>query len=102
MQKQLMKQMQKMVQDNLARIQEDLGKEMVQGTAGGGMVVIEMNGRQEAVSVKIDPSVINAEEADMLEDLVLVAFKDALEKSQALSSQKMGQLTGGLQIPGLF
>ena len=80
-------------------IQEDLGSKTVEGTSGGDLVKVEMNGRQELISIKINPSVVNPEEVDMLEDLLTVAFKDALAKSQELG---MSKLTGGLKIPGLF
>ncbi len=83
-------------------IQEDLASKVVEGTAAGNMIKIEMNGRQEILSVKIDPSIVNPEETDMLEDLLLVAFKDALSKSQELGMESMSKLTGGLHIPGLF
>jgi len=84
------------------KIQEELGNKVVEGFAAGNMVKIEMTGRQELVSVKIDPSVVDPEDVGMLEDLILVAFKDAMEKSQQLGSEAMSALTGGLKIPGLF
>ena len=83
-------------------IQEDLGAKTVEGTSGGDLVKVEMNGRQELISIKINPSVVNPEEVDMLEDLLTVAFKDALAKSQELGMESMSKLTGGLKIPGLF
>lgn len=84
------------------KMQEELGAKVVEGNAGGNMVVVRMSGRQELLSVKIDPSIVNAEEVDMLEDLITVAFRDALSKSQELGVDAMNQLTGGLNIPGLF
>ena len=83
-------------------IQEDLGSKTVEGTSGGELVKVEMNGRQELISIKIDPSIVNPEEVDMLEDLLTVAFKDAIAKSQELGMESMSKLTGGLKIPGLF
>jgi len=74
----------------------------VEGIAGGGSVKVQINGQMEPLSVKIDPSIVDPEDVEMLEDLLLVAIKDALSKVQALSAQKMTQLTGGLSIPGLF
>jgi nucleoid-associated protein EbfC len=97
-----MKQMQKKFQENLTKIQDDLESQVVEGSAGGGMVKIEMNGKQELISVKIDKSVVNPEEVDILEDLIVVAFKDALTRSQALGASMINQLTGGMKIPGLF
>ncbi len=84
------------------KIQEELGSKIVEGTSGGNMVKIEMTGKQELVSIKIDPSIVDPNETDMLEDLIMVAFKDAMDKSQELGSQAMSSLTGGLNIPGLF
>ncbi len=83
-------------------IQEDLGSQTVLGSAAGDMVKIEMNGRQELISVKIDPKVVDPEDVEMLEDLIVVAFKDALSKSQELGMASMSKLTGGLKLPGLF
>jgi len=73
----------------------------VQATAGGGMVTVEANGKQEIVSLKIDPEVINKDDAQMLEDLVLAASNEALRKARELVQQELGKLTGGLKIPGL-
>ncbi len=73
----------------------------VEATAGGGMVTVEANGKQELTSIKIDPEVINKDDAQMLEDLVLAACNEALRKSRDLVQQEMGKLTAGLKIPGL-
>jgi len=99
MKRQMMRQMQKKVQDSLSRIQEDLASEEVEGSAGGGLVRVKVNGSQEVLSIKIDPSVVNAEEVDVLEDLILVAVKDAMSRAQEIGAQKMSQLTGGLGLP---
>lgn len=101
MSKQL-KNMQKMLMESVTKMQEELGTQIVEGTSGGGAVKVQANGLQEIVSVKIDSSVVNPEEVDILEDLILVAVKDAFAKAQAISAGKMNQLTGGLNIPGLF
>ncbi len=98
----MLKQMQKMLQESLTRIQEELATLSVEGVAGGGMVKVSMSGKQEILAVEIEPSVINPGEKEVLEDLVLVAVKDAIAKSQALAAEKMSQFTGGLSIPGLF
>ncbi len=84
------------------KIQEELGSQVVEGIAAGNMVKIEMTGKQDLVSIKIDPSVVDPNEVDMLEDLIMVAFKDAMDKSQQLGAEAMSALTGGLKIPGLF
>jgi DNA-binding YbaB/EbfC family protein len=78
-----------------------VAQKKVQATAGGGMVTVEVNGRQELVFVKIDPEVINKDDAQMLEDLVLAACNEALRKARELVQQELGKLTGGLKIPGL-
>jgi DNA-binding YbaB/EbfC family protein len=101
-QKKIMKQMQKRMQDSLSRIQDELGAQEVEGLAQGGLVKIRMNGAQEVLGVRIDPSVVNPEEVDLLEDLILIAIKDAVQKVQELSAEQVAKLTGNLKIPGLF
>ena len=96
----MMKEAQKL-QAQLAAVQEEVGKKKVDATAGGGMVTVEANGKQEIVSIKIDREVINPEDADMLQDLVLAACNEALRKSKEMVQQELGKLTGGLKIPGL-
>jgi len=96
----MMKEAQKLQQQMLA-LQEEVGKKKVEATAGGGMVTVEANGKQEIVSIKIDPEVVSKEDVQMLEDLVLAACNEALRKSRELVTQEMGKLTGGLKIPGL-
>jgi hypothetical protein len=95
-----MKEAQKL-QAQMAALQEEVAQKKVDATAGGGMVTVEANGRQELVSIKIDPEVINRDDAQMLEDLVLAACNEALRKSRELVQQELGKLTGGLKIPGL-
>lgn len=97
-----LKQMQKMMQETLGKIQQELTDTRIEGHGGGNKVTVIVNGQQELQSIKIDPSVVNPGEVDLLEDLVMVAVKEALEKARELSAQKMGQLTGGLSIPGLM
>ena len=96
----MMKEAQRL-QQQMAALQEEVGKKKVDATAGGGMVTVEANGKQELVSIKIDPEVINKDDAQMLEDLVLAACNEALRKSRELVQQELGKLTGGLKIPGL-
>ena len=96
----MMKEAQKL-QAQMEKMQEEVGKKKVDATAGGGMVTVEANGKQEIVSIKIDPEVINKDDAQMLEDLVLAACNEALRKSRELVQQELGKLTGGLKIPGL-
>jgi DNA-binding YbaB/EbfC family protein len=96
----LMKEAQRL-QQQMQALQEQVAQKKVQATAGGGMVTVEVNGRQEVVSIKIDPEVINRDDPQMLEDLVLAACNEALRKSRELVQQELGKLTGGLKIPGL-
>ena len=96
----MMKEAQKL-QAQMEKMQEEIGRKKVDATAGGGMVTVEANGRQELLSIKIDPEVINKDDAQMLEDLVLAACNEALRKSRELVQQELGKLTGGLKIPGL-
>jgi DNA-binding YbaB/EbfC family protein len=96
----LMKEAQRL-QQQMQALQEQVAEKKVQATAGGGMVTVEANGRQELVSIKIDPEVISRDDAQMLEDLVLAACNEALRKSRELVQQELGKLTGGLKIPGL-
>jgi len=96
----IMKEAQKL-QAQMAAMQEEVGKRKVDATAGGGMVTVEANGKQELTAVKIDPEVVNKEDVQMLEDLVLAAANEALRKSRELVQQELGKLTGGMKIPGL-
>ena len=89
------------LQQQMAAMQEEIAKKRVEATAGGGMVTVEANGKQEIVAIKIDPEVVNRDEVQMLEDLVLAACNEALRKSRELVQQELGKLTGGLKIPGL-
>jgi nucleoid-associated protein EbfC len=96
----MMKEAQKL-QEKMVAMQEEIAKRKVDATAGGGMVTVEVNGKQEILSIKIDPEVINKDDAQMLEDLVLAACNEALRKSRELVQQELGKLTGGMKIPGL-
>jgi DNA-binding YbaB/EbfC family protein len=97
----IMKQAQQM-QERLAKLQEEAGKKTVEASAGGGMVTVVANGKQEILSVKIDPEVFGGNDRAMLEDLLVAAVNEALRKSRDLVAEEMRNLTGGLQIPGLF
>jgi DNA-binding YbaB/EbfC family protein len=91
-----------MMQDRLAKIQEEMGNKTVEASSGGGMVTVTANGRQEVLSVKIEPEVVNPDDVEMLQDLIQAAVNDALRKAQELVAQEMSKVTGGLKIPGLF
>ena len=91
----------KALQEKMAKIQEQLVVMTIEATAGGGMVTVVMNGRQELVSLKLEPQVVDPEDIDMLQDLIVAAVNDALRKSQEMAAGEMGKLAGGLNIPGL-
>ena len=97
----LLKQAQEM-QSRMAKIQEELANKTVQGSSGGGMVQVTVNGQLNITAVQIEPSVINSSEKEMLEDLVLAAVNDGMRKARELASTEMSKLTGGLKIPGLM
>ena len=97
----LARQMQQM-QTRLAKIQEELGSETVEASVGGGMITIVMTGHQVVESVKIDPDAVDPEDVETLQDLMVAAYNEALQKSQELASTRLGALTGGMNIPGLM
>ena len=97
----LMKQAQKMQQD-LAKAQEELANKVVEGTSGGGMVTVKMNGKNQVLSLKIDKEVVDPEDMEMLEDLIIAAINEAQEKVAQTSQNELGKLTGGIKIPGMF
>ncbi len=98
---QMLKQLQQ-AQQQMGKIQEELAEARFEGTAGGGMVKIVGNGRNEVLSVRIDPEVVDAEDVEMLEDLILAALGDLREKTEKAVREKMSQLAGGLPLGGLF
>lgn len=100
-QAQMLAQIRRM-QEQMAKAQEELANTTVTGTAGGGVVTVEMSGEFRTKAVHIKPEAIDADDAETLEDLLVVAFNDAVAKVQELSGQKMGALTGGMRIPGLM
>ena len=96
--KKMMKQAQEM-QGRMQQMQEDLAALEVEGQSGGGLVKIKLNGKMEARGLKIDPSLIKPEEAEILEDLIVAAFQDAKRKAEAAAQAKMQEITGGLALP---
>jgi DNA-binding YbaB/EbfC family protein len=89
------------IQEQMSVFQEKLGAVMVTGSAGGGMVEIDLNGRIEMIAIRIAKEVVNPDEAEMLQDLIIAAFTNAMEKVREAINREMGALTGGLQIPGM-
>ena len=97
----MMKQAQKL-QAKMVAMQAELGNRTVSAQAGGGMVEAVVNGRQELLTLHIDPEVVVAEDVEMLQDLILAALNEALNRSREMMATEMSKLTGGMQIPGLF
>jgi hypothetical protein len=97
----MLKQAQKL-QSNMAKLQEEMAEKTVEATAGGGMVKVVANGKHQILSIQIEKEVVDPEDAEMLQDLIIAAVNEALEKSQEMVSVEMNKLTGGLNIPGLM
>ena len=95
-----MKALQQM-QMRLEKIQRELAETDVEGTAGGGVVKAIVNGQKEFKSIKIDPSAVDPDDVELLEDLITAAITDAMTKAAAIFDDRMGALTGGLKIPGM-
>jgi nucleoid-associated protein EbfC len=98
---QMMKQVKKM-QEQMLKAQEELGSQQFEGTSGGGVVSVTVNGHKKVLSVQIKPEAVDPDDVDMLQDLVLAAINDALNKADEAAGQNMGKFTGGMKIPGLF
>ena len=90
------------LQQRLAKAQEALEHETVEGTSGGGAVKVTVTGKQKVQSVKIDPQAVDPQDVAILEDLVLAAVNDAMDKAQELAAKRMSAITGGMKIPGLM
>ena len=99
--KDLMKQAQKMQQEML-KSQQALEEQIFEASSGGGMVKVQMNGRNEIISLKIDPQAVDPDDVEMLEDLIMAALQEVQKLVTEASSDAMGKLTGGMKIPGLF
>ncbi len=97
----MLKQAQKMQQD-MMRAQEELEAKTVEASSGGGAVTAVASGKKELVSIKINPEVVDADDVEMLEDLILAAVNEAMRKSEEMAAQEMGKITGGMKLPGLF
>tara|TARA_Y100000588_G_C13652277_1_gene668495 strand:- start:278 stop:592 length:315 start_codon:yes stop_codon:yes gene_type:complete len=96
----MMKQAQQM-KKKMQQVQEELSEMEIEGKSGGGMVKIIVNGKKDVKSININPDVLK-EDVDMIEDLILAAINQAMENAEKESQNKMGSLTGGMNIPGLF
>jgi hypothetical protein len=90
------------LQQEMIDTQEALGDEVVEVTAGGGAIKVAITGHQKIQSITIDPQVVDPEDVDMLQDLMVAAMNEAIEKSQQMAAERLGGLTGGLGLSGLF
>lgn len=97
----MMKKVQKMQQDML-KMQEELKNRTVEATAGGGAVTVVVTGRKTVEKVTIAPSAVDPEDVEMLEDLVTTAINEAMRKVDEMTEKKMGKITGGMKLPGMF
>ena len=97
----IMKQAQKAM-EQVQKVQDELAAARVEGTAGGGMVRVEANGQGQVESVTIDPQVVDPDDVEMLQDLVVSAVRDAIQKAEQMKEERMKQITGGMGLPGMF
>ena len=97
----MIKQAQKM-QQNMMKMQEEIEQEEFEASAGGGVVTVKMSGKKELTAISIKPEAVDPDDVEMLEDLILTAVNDVLSKVDSANAAKMGAITGGLNIPGLF
>ncbi|MEA4884572.1 MAG: YbaB/EbfC family nucleoid-associated protein [Clostridia bacterium] len=100
MQKNMMKRLQK-IQADMEKAQQELGEERIEGSSGGGAVKVVSNGHQELLEIHIDPSAVDPDDVEMLQDLVLAACNEALRKAKTASEIRMSKATGNLSIPGI-
>lgn len=98
---QMMRQVKKM-QEQMLKAQEELGNKTVEGTAGGGVVKVIATGQKKVTDVIIAPEAVDPDDIEMLQDLVLAAINDALNKADEMAAADLGKFTGGLNVPGLF
>ena len=96
-----LQRMAQQMQQEMLRVQTELESVQVDGSAGGGVVKAVVTGKQELVSVTIDPDAVDPSDVEMLQDLIVAAVNDALRASREVAEQKMAAVTGGLQIPGM-
>ena len=97
----MMKQVQKM-QEDMAKTQADLEEKIFEASAGGGAIHVKVNGKKELVDIKLEESVVDPEDIEMLQDLIMVAVNEALRTADEATQKEMGKVTGGLNMPGLF
>lgn len=98
---QMMKQVQKMQRD-MEKTQQELEEKIYESSAGGGAIQIKVTGKKELVEIKLDPSIVDPDDVEMLQDLIMVAVNEALKTAEAEIAREMGKITGGMNLPGLF
>jgi len=98
---QLMKQAKKM-QEQMAKLQEELEQKTVEASAGGGVVTVVANGKKEVTEIRIAPEAVDHDDVEMLQDLIMAAVNEALRQAEEMVQSEMNKITGGLSIPGLF
>lgn len=91
----------KKIQEKMAKLQEELALRTVEASAGGGMVTVVVNGRNELMSIRIERDVVNPDDLEMLQDLILAAVNEGMRKSQEMMATEMSKITGGFSIPGM-
>jgi hypothetical protein len=97
---QIMKRAQRF-QSKMAKVQEEMEQRTVEASAGGGMVQVVANGKQEIVSIRIEPEVVDPDDIEMLQDLIMAAVNDSLGRAKEMVNEEMGKLTKGMNIPGI-
>ena len=97
---QILKQAQQF-QEKMRKLQEEVGERTVEASSGGGMVTVVINGRQELVSIKIEPEVIDPQDPEMLQDLIMAAVNEAMARAKEMVNQEMAKLTKGLNLPNI-
>lgn len=97
----MMRQAQRM-QKKLEQVREEAAQKTVEGTAGGGMVVVTANGKNEVQSVQIDKEVVNPDDVEMLQDLIVAATNQAMQRANEMMQEELSKVTGGMPLPGLF
>ncbi|MEE8442299.1 MAG: YbaB/EbfC family nucleoid-associated protein [Dehalococcoidia bacterium] len=101
MNKNMLRQAQQL-QQRLANVQEELEQETVEASSGGGVVTVTITGKQKVQSIRIDPAAVDPQDVGMLEDLVMAAVNEAMDKAQEMANQRLSAITGGMKIPGLM